>query len=75
MNATMKDFLENAAEVLEVPEARPGDDFRAYPMWNSMAAFSLMVMVEQRYGRILSAADVARCATVGDLAAAAGVAQ
>ena len=70
----MDEFLSQVADILEVPVAKPGDDFRAAPMWGSMAAFALMVMVEQRYGRKLSAAQIAGCSTVADIAALAGVA-
>ena len=70
----MEDFFEQMADVLEVPRVAPGDDFRATPAWSSLAAFSLLVMIEQRYGRRLSAEDVASCRTAADLAAAAGAA-
>ena len=69
----MQEFLEKVAEVLEVPAVRPEDAFRAVPMWGSLTGFALVVMIEQRYGRRLTAADFVSLKTVGDLARAAGV--
>jgi len=63
----MDDFLRRLAEVLEVPEVRAEDDFRGFDMWDSLTAFAIRVLIEQRYG--LKAARTAR-----DLAALAGVA-
>ena len=37
----MQAFLEQVAEVLEVPEVKPEDDFRATPMWGSLTGFAL----------------------------------
>ncbi len=69
----MDDFLAMAAEVLEVPSIGADDDFRAVPMWGSLAAFAMSTMCAQRYGRRLTAADFAAAKTVRDLATAAGV--
>ena len=69
----MQEFLEKVAEVLEVPAVRPDDAFRAVPMWGSLTGFALVVMIEQRYGRRLTADDFVSLKTVGDLARAAGV--
>ena len=35
MDKSMQEFLEQVAEVLEVPEVKPGDAFRAVPLWGS----------------------------------------
>ena len=69
----MQEFLEKVAEVLEVPAVQPGDAFRDVPMWGSLAGFALVVMIEQKYGKRLTAADFAPLKTVADLAAAVGV--
>lgn len=69
----MQEFLSRVAEVLEVPAVRPEDEFRSVPMWGSLTGFALAVMLEQSYGRRLTAADFANLRTVADLAAAAGV--
>jgi len=69
-----QEFLDRVAGILEVPSVTPGTDFRAGPLWDSLTAFALRVMVRQRCGRDLSAADIAGCRTVADLMSAAGVA-
>ena len=73
MDKSMREFLEQVAEVLEVPEVKPGDAFRAVPLWGSLTGFALAVMLEQRYGRPVAAGDFAHLETVADLAAFAGV--
>ena len=69
----MEEFLERVAEVLEVPGISAGDDFRHVPMWSSLLGFGLIVMIEQRYSRRISAADLSAARTVADLASLAGV--
>ena len=69
----MQEFLEKVAEVLEVASVKPGDAFRDVPMWGSLTGFALVVMIEQRYGKRLTADDFVSLKTVADLAAAAGV--
>ena len=56
---SMQEFLEKVAEVLEVPAVQPGDAFRDVPMWGSLTGFALVVMIEQKYGKRLTAADFA----------------
>ncbi len=69
----MQEFLEQVAEVLEVPAVKPEDAFRAVPMWGSLTGFALAVMLEQRYGKTVQVGDFANLKTVADLAAYAGV--
>ncbi len=69
----MDKFLEDMAEVLEVASIKPEDDFRAVPMWSSLVGFSVIVMLEQRYQRIIALADLENAKTVADLARLAGV--
>lgn len=69
-----QEFLDRVAGILEVSSVTPGTDFRAGPLWDSLTAFALRVMVQQRCGRSLSADDIAGCRTVADLMSAAGVA-
>ena len=73
MTKVEQEFLERAAGILEVPSVAPETDFRAGPLWDSLTAFALRVMIHQRFGRELSAADLEMCRTVADLMAAAGV--
>lgn len=69
----MNEFLERMAEVLEVESIAPDEEFRAVPMWSSLAGFAMIVMCEQRYGRRLTVDEFMRCRTVADVARAAGV--
>ena len=69
----MQTFLEQVAEILEVPEIKPGDDFRAVPIWGSLTGFALAMMLEERYGRHVAPGDFKPLKTVADLAAYAGV--
>ena len=73
MTKVEQEFLERAAGILEVPSVAPETDFRAGPLWDSLTAFALRVMIHQRFGRELSAADLEKCRTVADLMVAAGV--
>lgn len=74
MDKSMQTFLEAVADVLEVPEVKPEDAFRDVPLWGSLTAFALAVMLEQRYGRAVAPGAFAGLSTVADLAAFAGVA-
>lgn len=74
MESAEQVFLDRLAEVLEVPSISPEDDFRSVPLWSSLAGFSVMVMIENEYGRTLTAADLQGVHTVGELARLAGVA-
>ena len=69
----MEAFLKTVAGVLEVPAVTAGTDFRSGPIWDSLTAFALRVMIQQRYGRALSAEQLKAMNTVGELAAFAGV--
>ena len=73
MTKDAQEFLDRAAGVLEVPSVLPDTDFRTGPLWDSLTAFALRVMIQQRFGKALSAADLEKCKTVADLMAAAGV--
>ena len=72
MTKVEQEFLERVAGILEVPSVAPETDFRAGPLWDSLTAFALRVMIHQRFGRELSAEDLEKCRTVADLMAAAG---
>lgn len=69
----VQEFLDRTAGILEVPSVTPETDFRAGPLWDSLTAFALRVMIDQRCGRRISGADIEACKTVSDLMKAAGV--
>ena len=73
MTDIAQEFLDRVAGALEVPAVTPDTDFRAGPLWDSLTAFALRVMIQQRFGKQLSAKDLASCKTVADLMDAAGV--
>ena len=73
MTSTAQEFLDRVAGALEVPDVSPDTDFRAGPLWDSLTEFALRVMIQQRFGKQLSAKDLASCKTVADLMDAAGV--
>ena len=73
MTDIAQEFLDRVAGALEVPSVSPDTDFRAGPLWDSLTAFALRVMIQQRFGKQLSAKDLASCKTVADLMDAAGV--
>lgn len=70
-----QEFLDRTAGILEVPSVTPDTDFRSGPLWDSLTAFALRVMIDQRCGKRLSGADIETCKTVSDLMKAAGVAE
>ena len=74
MEPELQTFLDRLAEVLEVPSIGPADDFRAVPMWSSLVGFSVLVMLEQSYGRRVEMSAFMSARTVRDLAKLAGVA-
>ena len=49
-----QEFLDRTAGILEVPSVTPETDFRAGPLWDSLTAFALRVMIDQRCGKRLS---------------------
>ena len=73
MTKDAQEFLDRVAGALEVPSVSPDTDFRTGPLWDSLTAFALRVMIQQRFGKTLSAAELERCKTVADLMTAAGV--
>lgn len=69
----MKKFLDEVAEILEVDAVSVDFKFREVPDWDSMKGFSLLVLLENDYGKVMSVDEFLACETVGELAAFAGV--
>ena len=71
MDSTYKDrsreFLAQLADVLEVASIAPDADYRETPLWGSLTAFALKVMISQRGGREVARRDLAGFATAGAL--------
>ena len=69
----MEEFTAKVADILEVDSVTPEFRFRTLDDWNSLKGFSLMVLMEQDYGKEMSVDDFLGCETVNDLAKFAGV--
>jgi acyl carrier protein len=70
----MEEFLPKVAEILEVESVTPEFKFREIEEWDSLKGFSIIVLMEQDYGKEMSVEAFLECETVGDLAKFAGVA-
>jgi len=57
------------AEVLEKdPESlKMSDHFKEYDEWDSLAVLSVMAVMEEEYGVVISRNDLDRCETMEDL--------
>jgi|GEM_PF-285743 len=63
-------FLEAIAEILEmeVEEISLGTDFRSeVPNWDSLKGFSILVMVEEEYGKKISVDEFLKMDTLGEI--------
>jgi len=69
----MSRFLDRMSAVLETPVSS-GTRFREVDGWSSLMAFGILVTLENDYGRRMDLAEFAGMSTVGDLAAACGLA-
>ena len=69
----MEEFAAKIADILEVDSVTPDFRFRTVDDWNSLKGFSLMVLMEQDYGKEMSVDEFLGCETVNDLAKFAGV--
>lgn len=70
----MEEFLPKIAEILEVESVTPEFKFREIEEWDSLKGFSIIVLMEQDYGKEMSVETFLACETVLDLAKFAGVA-
>lgn len=69
----MEDFLSKVAEILEVESVAPDFKFRSIDEWDSLKGFSIIVLMEQDYGKEMSVEQFLACETVEELAKFAGV--
>ena len=70
----MEEFTAKIADILEVDSVTPDFRFRTVDEWNSLKGFSIIVLMEQDYGKEMSVEEFLECETVNDLAKFAGVA-
>ena len=69
----MNEFLDRMSAILEAPvgaETR----FRELEGWSSLMGFGILVTLENDYGRRMMIDEFQKMQTIGDLAAACGVA-
>ena len=69
----MNEFLSKIAEILEIDAVTPDFKFREIDDWNSLKGFSIIVLIESDYGKIMTVEEFLTCKTVDDLAKFAGV--
>ena len=69
----MNEFLDRMSEVLEEP-VTPETRFRELAGYSSLKGFGLLVALENDFGRVMDIAEFMSMETIGELAAAAGVA-
>jgi acyl carrier protein len=64
-----KDFLKLFSDAIEMPadQVAPDAEIRQLEKWDSVAALSVLAMVEEQYGVELSGDDFANVTTVADL--------
>lgn len=65
----MEEFIENFADVLDVdPSELTGEtEFRSLEEWDSIAALSVIGMVDEEYNVVLNAEDMKSSGTIADL--------
>lgn len=64
----MNEFLIKVAEILEVNSVTPDFKFREIDEWDSLKGFSLIVLLEQDYGKEMPVETFLKCETIADLA-------
>jgi len=68
MNTVTTDsFCEKLAQVLDLEAVEPSDIIQDLPDWDSLAALSVVAMLDSRFGVHINASDLKRLTTVQDL--------
>ena len=64
-----KKFIEQLKDILEIEniEVNLEDNFRDYENWDSMAALSVIAMIDDEFGVVINGEDFRNLNTVGDL--------
>jgi len=66
----MHDIYTKLAEILEVERVKAADVLGEFEYWDSLTVLSVLAMLDSAYGLNLTAADIRRMKTAGELAAA-----
>ena len=69
----MNEFLDRMSAILETP-VRAETCFREVEGWSSLMGFGILVTLENDYARRMMIDEFQKMQTIGDLAAACGVA-
>ena len=64
----MNDLFGKLAEILEADAVNPTDVLRDFESWDSLAALSIIAMLDASYGVRASASDLKNLKTAGDIA-------
>jgi len=67
---TIENFIENFADQLDITSAElltPDTEFRSLDKWGSLAALSIIAMVDEEYGVAIDADDFIVSKTIQDL--------
>jgi len=64
-----KIIIEQLKDILEIEniEVNLEDNFRDYENWDSMAALSVIAMIDDEFGVVINGEDFRQLNTVGDL--------
>lgn len=62
-------FIEQLKDILEIEnvEVNMEDNFRDYENWDSMAALSVIAMIDDEFGVVINGEDFRQLHSVGDL--------
>jgi len=66
----MDDIYSKLAQILEVERVNAADVLSEFEYWDSLTVLSVLAMLDSSYGINLTAADIRRMKTAGELAAA-----
>jgi acyl carrier protein len=65
----VENFLVKLAEILEVDEVKPSDVLKDFENWDSLTALSVLATLDASYGVNLTAGDLRKITTAGELLA------
>ena len=64
----MEDFYARLADILEVERVKPDDVLQQFENWDSLTALSILATVDASYGVNLTATELRKIGTAGELA-------
>lgn len=67
----MEGLSAKLAEILEVDEVRAGDKLQEFEVWDSLTVLSIVATLESNFGVSMTASDLKRICTIGELIAVA----